>query len=78
MIMPYFWIALLITIVMMSCAIKIKNKKIKLIISNLVFIPLILLVSEGFSYVVNVNYIRNNNITTLTPNFYNSQYTINK
>lgn len=51
---PYFWLFLAITIVMVFAAIKVKNQKSKIIMVNLVAIPLLLFIGEGFCWRINI------------------------
>lgn len=52
-IIPYFWIFLLTTVLMIIFAVKTENKKAKLILSNLVFVPLVLCICEVVCWKIN-------------------------
>lgn len=67
---PYFWVFLMITIWMIVIAIKIKNQRAKLIIANLVAIPLVLCVGEMLCLDLNMEYVANRNVIREPQNFW--------
>lgn len=64
---PFFWLFLFLTIIMIFWAIKTKNEKSKIIISNLVGIPLSLLVLESFCWILNTGISQNMQYVSYSP-----------
>lgn len=66
-IIPYFWIFLFITILMIATAIKTENKKTKLILANLVVIPMLICVSEFVCWKINTKFYLDDTLTVNMP-----------
>lgn len=64
---PFFWLFSLITILAFVLAIKTKKPKAKLIIANLIAIPLVIAVSEGVCGVLNFQQTQNEENTISSP-----------
>lgn len=77
MAIPFFWIFLCIAIFMTIVAIKIENNKAKLIVSNMIVIPLILCVTEVFCFTLNLKNTEYKKVVIEHPNMHQKKDYIN-
>lgn len=72
----FFWLFLFLTLIMIVLAIKIKNMKAKVIVANLVAIPLTLCIAEGFCLGLNTLKAKDMEYITFIPskNYFHNRY----